>query len=224
MNERKPKKIIFVCTGNTCRSPMAEALLKSELKRLHLQGVEVSSAGMTVGKESTANAYSIKTLAENGLELVNFRSTPLREWHLENSVIICMTERQREQLSQARLRLYHEGRISQKENNIYSFFELVGYEIPDPYGLTLDHYRYVFKKLAAAMQTVIEKFCKETSAPKKRGRPRKTADGQGQTMPKAPKTPKKKSGKTPTDGVVPKKRGRPRKKPLDGEQNSTSNT
>lgn len=203
---------------------MAEALLKSELKRLHLQGVEVSSAGMAVGKESTANAYSIKTLAENGLELVNFRSTPLCEQHLENSVIICMTERQKAQLSQARLRLYHEGRISQKENNIYSFFELVGYEIPDPYGLTLDHYRYVFKKLAAAMQTVIEKFCQETPAPKKRGRPKKNADGQGQTTPKTPKTPKKKSEKPTTDGAAPKKRGRPRKKPLDGEQNSTPNT
>lgn len=199
---------------------MAEALLKSELKRLHIQDVEVCSAGLVVGKDSTVNPYSVKTLAENGLELVNFYSTPLCEGHLENSVIICMTERQRQQLSQARLRLYHEGRISQKENNIYSFADLVGYEIPDPYGLTLDHYRYVFEKLSFAMKSIVEKFCQEKPAPKKRGRPKKSEQEKAQT---AANRQKKKSASVSADGAAPKKRGRPRKKPLDAEKNTTPN-
>lgn len=214
MNEKTRKKITFVCTGNTCRSPMAEALLKSELKRLHIDGVEVCSAGMSAGKDSTVNLYSVKTLAENGLELINFRSTPLTERHFNDGIIICMTERQREQLVGVRFRLYHEGRISNKTNNVYSFYQLAGYEIPDPYGLTLDHYRYVYKKLAEGMQTIIDKFCQEKTVSKKRGRPKKSEQEKTSAPPKPPKTQKKKQAAT--DGVEPKKRGRPRKKPADG--------
>ncbi len=212
MNNKICKKIIFVCTGNTCRSPMAEAILKSELKRLHIEGVEVRSAGMSVGANSTVNTYSLKMLAEHGLELPNFRSTPLCEGHLDGGVIICMTNRQRDQIVQARIRLYQEGRLTEKENNVYSFAEVAGYEIPDPYGLTLEHYRYVFEKLSQGMSAILDRFCKEAEkpAPKKRGRPKKT---QTDSTEQKPKTPRKKSEKTAGEASVPKKRGRPRKNP-----------
>jgi protein-tyrosine phosphatase len=46
MSAPKRKKIIFVCTGNTCRSPMAEMLLKRRLEELALKGFTVASAGI----------------------------------------------------------------------------------------------------------------------------------------------------------------------------------
>ena len=68
------------------------------------------------------------------------------------------------------------------ENNIYSFYELAGCEVPDPYGLDIDKYRYVYKLLEGGMYALIDNLhLKEHALPtknvsdgmKKRGRPRK---------------------------------------------------
>ena len=107
-----------------------------------------------------------------------FSSTKLNERILRDSyAIVCMTETQREYLLDAR---WHALRKAGVEgdivNNVYSFSELTGYEVLDPYGRDIDCYRYVFGLLEGGMSALIEKLRLSSivKMPKKRGRPKKT--------------------------------------------------
>ena len=172
----KKTKIIFVCTGNTCRSPMAEVLFKAELEVRGWKGFTVSSAGIAAKRGDKMNPKSQQALAENGLETEGFSAKKLTEKMIKDAyAIVCMTERQKEYLMDARWNAMRKAGVEEIENNVYSFYELAGYEVIDPYGKDVDCYRYVFGLLEGGMSALIEKLGLKNLAkiPKKRGRPKK---------------------------------------------------
>ncbi|MBE7079341.1 MAG: hypothetical protein E7380_05745 [Clostridiales bacterium] len=209
------KKIIFVCTGNTCRSPMAEVLLKRELSAQNLQGFFVCSAGIAARTGDSVNPKSAQVLQENGFIIEDFSASLLTEKDLEKAfAVICMTERQKDVVMDMRWQaLKKAGLIGEDEieNNVYSFAELVGYEILDPYGKDIDCYRYVYNLLGAGMRSLTEKLNLPTYA-KKKTRAKKQSAAEGE--------PSKKRGRPRKNPIqekpaVPKKRGRPRKQPTE---------
>jgi protein-tyrosine-phosphatase len=66
--------ILFVCTGNTCRSPMAEGLFKDMLKKNNIDNIRVSSAGISVFPGEQANEKAIKALKEKGIDIRSHRA------------------------------------------------------------------------------------------------------------------------------------------------------
>ncbi|MBQ2769580.1 MAG: hypothetical protein IJF44_06375 [Clostridia bacterium] len=211
------KKIIFVCTGNTCRSPMAEVLLKRELSAQNLQGFFVCSAGIAARTGDSVNPKSAQVLQENGLVIENFAASLLTEKDLEKAfAVICMTERQKDVVMDMRWQaLKKAGLIGEDEieNNVYSFAELVGYEILDPYGKDIDCYRYVYNLLGAGMRLLIEKLDLPTYSKKKPRTKKQTA-----TTGEEPKKKRGRPRKNPipeNEPAAPKKRGRPRKQPTE---------
>lgn len=224
MNETQKRKIIFVCTGNTCRSPMAEAICRSELKRLRAEGIEVLSAGIAVSSNGQLNPYSSITLAENGLMLENFNSTPLTDELLEEAyAVVCMTERQRETLVERRALAFFQsvGKSGSFGENIHSFYSLVGYEIPDPFGRDLACYRATFDEIFNAMPVILEKLdikapISSTPVLEKENKEEKSClivDGQNEQPKKKRGRPRKnpEQATSATTKPTPKKRGRPKK-------------
>ena len=69
--------ILFVCTGNTCRSPMAEALARDELARRGWKHVRVASAGVAAEEGDSASPHALTVLGSRGIEFGEHRSRAL---------------------------------------------------------------------------------------------------------------------------------------------------
>ncbi len=81
-------KILFVCSGNTCRSPLAEAVLKRMAEDAGRGDIEVSSAGTQAWDGSPASDGSMLVGMERGLELSAHRSRQLTTEMLEEADIV----------------------------------------------------------------------------------------------------------------------------------------
>lgn len=84
-------KLLFVCTGNTCRSPMAEGLARE----MFGNAVQVSSAGMEAWEGAEASSYALEVLKEQNVDLSQHRSRKIRaELLADADWIIPMTQAQ----------------------------------------------------------------------------------------------------------------------------------
>lgn len=151
--------IHFVCTGNTCRSPMAEGLTRFLLFEAGLgDRWSVSSSGLAAFPGDPAAPHALNVLAEKGIDISGHRSCRTSVYSIEKArYVFAMTEGHRDQL----LRFFPEYkdrillltgivqrvRASSELLPVLPDLRLTGQNIPDPYGLDLDHYRAVARRI-----------------------------------------------------------------------------
>ena len=153
------KLVVFVCTGNTCRSPMAEMIFRKTTQEMGLTKLKISSAGIRAKKGDKINEKSAQVLLEKGFSGFEFSSKKIDKRTLKSSLaIVCMTDSQRDLVMEMRWKALREAGEEEIENNVFSFSELVGYEVLDPYGRDIDCYRYVFELIEGGMSALIEKI------------------------------------------------------------------
>ena len=77
MNDPANFRLLFVCTGNTCRSPLAQAIAERSLGRWGWDRVEIRSAGVSASPGGEASEGARVAAESSGLSLVGHRATPL---------------------------------------------------------------------------------------------------------------------------------------------------
>jgi protein-tyrosine phosphatase len=93
--------ILFVCTGNTCRSPMAEGFARKSLARrlgcemheLEDHGVVIGSAGVSTAMGGRASSEAVRVLAEHGVSLSDHETQPLSEPMVRHADVIFVMSR-----------------------------------------------------------------------------------------------------------------------------------
>ena len=151
------KKILFVCTGNMCRSPMAVGLVKKALP----QGgdVEISSAGLIVSDGLPASPNAIKVMAEEDIDISGHQSRHLtREIVTGTNVIFVMTQWHKLELINL---------LEKPGKEIYLIKELMknklrgSLDIEDPIGKSIVFYRKCRDEIKKAVPTMLEKILKK---------------------------------------------------------------
>jgi protein-tyrosine phosphatase len=143
------KNILFVCTGNTCRSPIAEALLKRIAKQNNLMMV-VQSAGTNTVNGMPASAHAIKVMEEKGIDLTQHKSQQitgdLLQWA---DSVITMGKTHQDYLKQSL--------IEKEIVTIHEAAELGNDDICDPWGRDISVYRSCANEIEKLIQMMIDK-------------------------------------------------------------------
>ena len=144
-------KILIVCTGNTCRSPMAEGLLRALLEeRWEAESCQIISAGTAALEGESAAEHAIAVMSEMGIDLAEHRARSLNIVLIaEADRILAMTERHRDAV------------LSMAPEAVEKIQVL---NMADPFGMSLEVYRECAGQLKEQLEEWVEGIEKEEGA------------------------------------------------------------
>ena len=136
------KKIMFICSGNTCRSPLAEGLFKKHLEENNITDIEVGSAGLSVFPGDEVSINSALVAMQRGVNISLHRARRLNPQHLaEADLFVCMTETH--------------------ANALYRYCDsskIMVLNVPDPYGRAIDVYEECAKSIEKEFPRILKRL------------------------------------------------------------------
>jgi protein-tyrosine phosphatase len=151
------RHIVIVCSGNTCRSPMAEAMLRKKWaerigvkpEQLLDHGGLVTSAGLTAGAGARASPEAVELLQSRGIDLSGHRSRPLQvEMVRAADLVLTMTANHRRAVL---------GGVPDAEAKV-QVLDPEGTDVPDPLGGGIEEYRVCLQAIERALERRVAQF------------------------------------------------------------------
>jgi len=157
----KLHSVLFVCTGNSCRSIMAEGLLKKKLSRLGKDYITVESAGTKAADGFTPTNETITLMKEEGIDVAGFKSKRLTEEMIKTSdLILVMQPMHRDEairkVPEAASKTYLLTEFAKKGQQTKESDES---SIPDPIGMSIDYYRHCLGLIKKEIERISELLC-----------------------------------------------------------------
>lgn len=139
---------LFVCTGNTCRSPMAQAIMHAEIQKRNIRNAAADSCGVWAVEGASANEYAAEEMRGRGLDISAHSAKRLSGALIANAVVLCM-----ESAHAAHVKALFP---SAQAYEICRYAGVSG-SIPDPCGLGKAAYRACAEKLYACIKSILER-------------------------------------------------------------------